>query len=48
MKKILKSWGKGIGIYFDKEDIKIYKMKIGDAIDLEFCKVKNKKGGILK
>lgn len=35
MRKILKKWGEGLGIYFDKEDIKIYGMNEGDVIDID-------------
>lgn len=35
MRKIIKKWGDGLGIYFDKEDVKIYGLKEGEVIDLD-------------
>ncbi len=40
MKKIIKAWGTGLGIYFDKEDITINKLQEGDIVDLEIKKEK--------
>lgn len=51
MRKILKQWGQGLGVYFDQEDIKIYGLKENDIIDLDdmfVCKEdhnNNDKGG---
>jgi len=33
MKKIIKKWGDGLGIYFNKDDSKIYELKEGDIIE---------------
>jgi hypothetical protein len=41
MKKVIKNWGNGLGIYFDQEDIKIYKLKEDDLYDLELVKIKS-------
>lgn len=35
MKKVIKKIGNSLGIIFDKEDCKIYNLKIGDVIDLD-------------
>jgi hypothetical protein len=35
MKKKLKIWGKGLAIYFDKEDIAIFGLVEGDVIDID-------------
>ena len=43
MIKIIKKWGDGLGIYFDKEDTKIYQLKEGDILDIEIVKIKKKK-----
>jgi len=44
MKKLIKKWGEGLGIYFDKEDIKIHKFKEGNIIDIsDFVLVKKNK-----
>jgi hypothetical protein len=40
VKKIVKKWGDGIGIYIDKEEQEIYKLKEGDIVDVEIVKVK--------
>lgn len=34
MKKIVKRWGQGLGIYIDKEDQHIYNLEEGDIISL--------------
>lgn len=34
MKKIIKKWGQGLGIYLDKEDQHIYKLQEGEIITL--------------
>ena len=34
MKKIVKRFGSGVGIYFSKEETKIYNLKIGEIIDI--------------
>ncbi len=45
MKKVLKQWGKSLGIYFDAEDIKIYKLKEGEVLDLsDMIKERKNKG----
>jgi hypothetical protein len=36
MKKIIKKWGNGIGIFITKDDAKIYRLKKGDFVDIEF------------
>ena len=38
MKKIIKKYGNSLVIVFDKEDIKIYKLKVEDIIDIEIIK----------
>ena len=38
MKKIIKSWGGSLGILLDSEDVKIFNLKVGDIVDLEFRK----------
>ena len=35
MKKILKRWGEGLGVYFNKEDINIFEIQEGDIIDMD-------------
>ncbi len=35
LKKIVKKWGEGLGIYFGKEDIEILQIKEGDILNLE-------------
>lgn len=35
MRKIIKKWGEGLGIYFDKEDVQIYGLKEGEILDLD-------------
>ena len=42
MKKILKQWGEVLGVYFDKEDIKIYGLVKGDIIDISDMLVQEK------
>lgn len=34
MKKILKEWGSGLGLYFDQSDIEYLNLKKGQTIDL--------------
>ena len=34
MKKKVKKWGKGLGIYIDKEDAEIFRVKEGDIIEI--------------
>jgi hypothetical protein len=46
MRKILKEWGKGLGIYFSKEEIEIYGLVGGEILELDdmlIQKVKKKK-----
>ncbi len=38
MEKLIKSWGRGLGIYFDKEDIKILELKEGNIVDIKIIK----------
>ena len=38
MKKIIKKWGEGLGIYLDKEDAKIYEIEEGDIIEVHVRK----------
>lgn len=40
MKKIIKKWGDGVGIYFDKEECKIYDIKEGKIFEIELNEVK--------
>lgn len=40
MKKIIKKWGEGLGIYFDKEDIQIFEIKEGDIVDIDDILIK--------
>ena len=40
MIKKLKSWGSGLGIYFDKEEVENYKMKEGDFVDIDDMVIK--------
>lgn len=42
MKKIIKKIGNSVGIILDREDCKIYNLKLGDFIDVEVCKIKKK------
>jgi hypothetical protein len=42
MQKIIKKWGEGLGIYLDKEDIRILNLKVRDIIDIEIVKEKRK------
>lgn len=35
MQKVIKKWGTGLGIYIDKEDIRILDLKKGDIVDIE-------------
>ena len=42
MKKIIKKIGKSIGIYFTKDEQKIYGIKEGKIFDLELVRVKLK------
>lgn len=34
MKKIIKKWGKGLGIYFSQEEIKVHHLVEGAVLDL--------------
>jgi exosome complex RNA-binding protein Rrp4 len=43
MKKEIKKYGNAFVIKLDAEDRKIYKLKEGDIVDIELCKVKEKK-----
>lgn len=40
MKKIVKTFGNGIGIYFDREDREAYNLELGDIIDVDIGAVK--------
>jgi hypothetical protein len=35
MRKIIKKWGDGVGIYLDKEDCKAYSIKEGQIYEVE-------------
>jgi hypothetical protein len=44
MKKIIKRIGDSVGVIFNKEDVEVYNLHIGDVIDLkEIVKVKREK-----
>lgn len=43
MKKEIKSIGTSLGIYFDKEDCRIYNFEEGDVIELEPVIIKKRK-----
>lgn len=43
MKKIVKKWGNGIGIFITKDDAKIYGLKKGDFVDIEWAKIRRRK-----
>jgi antitoxin component of MazEF toxin-antitoxin module len=38
MKKIVKKWGDSFVVILSREDMKIYNLKEGDILDIEFCK----------
>jgi hypothetical protein len=39
MRKIIKKIGSSIGLYFDKEEQRVYDISEGDIIELEFSKI---------
>jgi hypothetical protein len=41
MKKIIKQYGNSLVIILNKEDLEIYKLKVGDIIDIELVKYKS-------
>lgn len=43
MRKEIKKYGNATVIKLDAEDKKIYDLKEGDIVDIEICKVKEKK-----
>ncbi len=43
MKKIIKKYGSSNVIILDSEDMKIYKLKVGDILDIEIKKEANKR-----
>ena len=46
MRKIVKKWADGLGVYFTKEEVKSYGMVEGDVLDLDdmlVCKPKKRK-----
>lgn len=43
MKKIIKKWGSSNVIILSAEDMKIYKLKEGDVVDIELCKEEKRK-----
>ena len=40
MKKIIKRIGNSIGIILDREDAKIYEIKLGDVVEVHIRKIK--------
>lgn len=44
MKKIIKRQGNSLIVTIDSEDRKIFKLKEGDIIDIEICKISSKDG----
>lgn len=36
--KIVKKWGNSLGVYFTLDDIKIYRLKEGDVVQVDFRK----------
>lgn len=43
MKKIIKKWGSSFIISLTPEEMKIYKFKESEVIDVELAKIKNEK-----
>ena len=43
MKKIIKKWGESLIIRLSPDEIQIYDLKEGDAIDIEIIKFKGNK-----
>lgn len=39
MRKIIKKWGEGLGIYFTKDEIKMDNFQEGNVIDLTITRV---------
>jgi hypothetical protein len=35
MKKVIKKIGNSLGIIFDKEDVRIFNLKVGEIIDID-------------
>lgn len=42
MRKKIKKWGNGAGIFLSKETLELYHLKIGDVVDLEMCRINEK------
>jgi len=43
MEKIVKKWGDSAVLVLSPEDLEINKLKIGDVVDIELNKIKEKK-----
>ena len=51
LKKVVKQWGEGLGIYLTKDDVKINELKVGDVVEVKpskqvdtYRKTKDRKG----
>jgi antitoxin component of MazEF toxin-antitoxin module len=48
MRKEIKKWGNGAGIFLSGKELKLYNMDVGDIIDLTLIMIKRKRKEVKK